>query len=298
LPKKKTITGIFLSIFLALLIALIGGEGYNLVLPVLYIFLLHWVFFFHAYVLQTEHYFDAIGSLTFISLSLIALYFFRNIYSVIIGIMVITWALRLGSFLFTRVKEVGKDSRFTEMKKDFLWFLMTWSISGLWVFLTYAAGLNAMISSENFGLYDLGLIEYLGIIVGFIFWISGFLLEVISDQQKRTFRKNPENLDKFIVHGLWAWSRHPNYFGEILLWFGIAIIALPTLEGWRYITLISPLFVYLLLTRVSGLPMLESAANKKWGDNPKYLSYKKNTPLLVLRKPKNSERLIGNKIVF
>jgi steroid 5-alpha reductase family enzyme len=124
------------------------------------------------------------------------------------------------------------------------------------------------------------------------------LLEVISDQQKRTFRKNPENLDKFIVHGLWAWSRHPNYFGEILLWFGIAIIALPTLEGWRYITLISPLFVYLLLTRVSGLPMLESAANKKWGDNPKYLSYKKNTPLLVLRKPKNSERLIGNKIVF
>jgi steroid 5-alpha reductase family enzyme len=111
----------------------------------------------------------------------------------------------------------------------------------------------------------------------------GFALEAVADQQKRRFRERPENAGRFIATGLWAWSRHPNYFGEILLWTGVALVALPALDGWQLATLLSPVFVTLLLTRVSGVPLLEERADARWGDDPEYLAYKKRTPLLVPR---------------
>ena len=131
---------------------------------------------------------------------------------------------------------------------------------------------------------SLGIVAYIGIAV----WLFGFAIEVISDRQKTAFRKNPENSGKFITTGLWAWSRHPNYFGEIVLWTGIAIIALPILSGGQWITLISPIFIFLLLTRVSGIPMLEAKADKKWGDNADYQSYKNNTPALMMKPPQKA----------
>ena len=80
-------------------------------------------------------------------------------------------------------------------------------------------------------------------------------------------------------------SRHPNYCGEILLWTGIAFIALPALSGWSLATLISPVFVYVLLTRISGIPLLETRSDAKWGDDPEYRAYKQRTPVLWLRPP-------------
>ena len=168
------------------------------------------------------------------------------------------------------------------MKKDFFWFFMTWTLSGLWVFLTYVAGLLAMtsINSEStFSYY-----QYLCLIIGSSFWVIGFVIEVISDHQKKVFRQNIANKGKFIKSGLWSLSRHPNYFGEIVLWLGIAIIALPIMEGFKYVTLISPIFVYFLLTKISGIPMLEKSSDLKWGNNPEYIEYKKNTPILFLKK--------------
>jgi steroid 5-alpha reductase family enzyme len=114
-------------------------------------------------------------------------------------------------------------------------------------------------------------------------WIVGFTVEVVSDRQKRRFRQDPANAGRFITTGLWAWSRHPNYFGEIVLWLGIALIALPALSGWQYVTLISPLFVYLLLSRVSGIPPLESRAEERWGNDPEFQAYKARTPVLFPR---------------
>jgi steroid 5-alpha reductase family enzyme len=108
---------------------------------------------------------------------------------------------------------------------------------------------------------------------------------VISDHQKKIFRQNISNKGKFIKSGLWSLSRHPNYFGEIILWLGISIIALPTMDGFKYIVLISPVFVYILLTKISGIPMLEKSSDAKWGDNPDYIEYKKNTPVLFFKKP-------------
>jgi steroid 5-alpha reductase family enzyme len=102
-------------------------------------------------------------------------------------------------------------------------------------------------------------------IVGTLVWLFGFGIEVIADRQKKSFRANPANRDRFIQHGLWAWSMHPNYFGKITLWIGVAIVAFPTLSGWQYATLIAPVFVYILLTRISGIPLLTSRGENKWG---------------------------------
>ena len=127
--------------------------------------------------------------------------------------------------------------------------------------------------------------QYFCLIIGSSLWIIGFVIEAISDHQKKVFRQNISNKGNFIKSGLWSWSRHPNYFGEIVLWTGIAVIALPTMIGFKYIVLISPIFVYFLLTKISGIPMLEKSSDKKWGNDADYLDYKKNTPILFFKKP-------------
>jgi steroid 5-alpha reductase family enzyme len=120
-------------------------------------------------------------------------------------------------------------------------------------------------------------------VVGFLMWVFGFAIEVSADAQKSRFNANPDNKGKFIQTGLWSRSRHPNYFGEIMLWVGIAVIALPVLHSWQWVALISPIFVTLLLTRVSGVPLLEKKADKKWGGQEDYEAYKKRTPTLIPR---------------
>jgi steroid 5-alpha reductase family enzyme len=120
-------------------------------------------------------------------------------------------------------------------------------------------------------------------LVGFLIWVFGFAFEVIADSQKSRFKADPANEGKFINTGLWARSRHPNYFGEIVLWIGVAVIAFPVLQGWQLVTLISPVFVTLLLTRISGLPMLERRADETWGGQEDYEAYKGRTPVLIPR---------------
>jgi steroid 5-alpha reductase family enzyme len=114
-------------------------------------------------------------------------------------------------------------------------------------------------------------------LIGTLVWVFGFAIEVAADTQKGRFRADPENKAKFIRTGLWAWWRHPNYFGEIVLWTGVAIIALPVLRGWQWVTLIPPVFVALLLTRNSGVPILEKRADKRWGGQEDYEVYKERT---------------------
>ena len=122
--------------------------------------------------------------------------------------------------------------------------------------------------------------------IGLLVWIIGFGIEVVSDQQKSRFRANPAHEGRFISTGLWAWSRHPNYFGEIVLWSGVALIAAPALQGWQYATLLSPVFVTILLTMGSGIPLLEERADQTWGGQADYEEYKSSTPVLVPRPPR------------
>ncbi len=242
-------------------------------------FTIQWVAFVPSWLLRTERHFDAVGSLTYLTLVALALALGeRDARSLLVGGLVAIWALRLGSFLLLRILRSGKDERFDQIKQSFTRLLMSWTLQGLWVYLTFAAGLAAMTSSAQ---QPLGALAIAGTAV----WLLGFGVEVVADRQKQAFKRSPENEGAFIRSGLWAWSRHPNYAGEITLWTGIALIALPALSGWQLATLISPLFVYVLLTRISGIPMLERRGKKRWGDDPEYRRYVANTPVLWPRPP-------------
>ena len=290
MSKKITIPSIFISILLASLVALGINQGgvYISGISLIYlccfmVFLAQWLVFIPSYVFATEHYFDLTGSLTYISVTLLAILFTVDISlrDILLTLLVWIWAFRLGSFLFIRVKKAGSDGRFDQMKKDFWWFLMTWTIQGLWVFLTLAMALAAITS-------DLKIAIDIFAVIGALIWILGFSIEVIADQQKTNFKDAPANKDNFITVGLWSWSRHPNYFGEMVLWIGIAVIAFPVLIGWQLVALISPIFVIFLLTKISGITMLESRGYKKWKDDPAYIDYLERTSVLVPFPPKKN----------
>jgi steroid 5-alpha reductase family enzyme len=245
-------------------------------------FAINWVVFLHAYASQTEHYFDLTGSLTYLSLVAVAVLLGpADARALLLGAMVAVWAARLGSFLFARIRRDGKDGRFDAIRPSLPRFLMAWTLQGFWVLLTLSCALAAMTSATP---QPLGAFALLGSLI----WLAGFAVEVVADREKQRFRADPGNRGRFIETGIWGWSRHPNYFGEILLWVGVAIVALPVLSGWQYATLISPVFVYVLLTRISGVPMLEARAEKAWGDDPAYRAYRDRTPVLFLRPPRST----------
>ena len=290
MSKKITIPSIFISILLAGLVAIgidqgsVNISGISLIyFCCAFIFLAQWLVFIPSYIFETEHYFDLTGSLTYVSVTLLAILFTVDISlrDILLALFVWIWAFRLGSFLFVRVKKAGSDGRFDLMKKDFWWFLMTWTIQGLWVFLTLAMALAAITSESKMAIDIFA-------IVGTLIWIFGFSIEAVADQQKTNFKDDPDNKDKFITVGLWSWSRHPNYFGEMVLWIGIAVIAFPVLIGWQLVALISPIFVIFLLTRISGITMLESRGYKKWKDDPAYIDYLERTSVLVPFPPKKN----------
>ncbi len=244
-------------------------------------FLIQWLVFLPSYMFKTERFFDLTGSITFLSVIGLSLALSKDPSprSLMLFGLIAIWAIRLGSFLYMRIRRAGEDKRFRELKASFSFFLLTWTLQGLWVSFSLAAALAAITTQES---KSLGLIGLIGILV----WLVGFSFEVIADQQKSRFKAEKKNAGKFIQSGLWAWSRHPNYFGEILVWLGIALIAFPVLNGWQYLTLISPIFVFLLLTRISGIPMLERNADEKWGGQGAYEEYKAQTPILIPRLPK------------
>ncbi|MFZ1412718.1 MAG: DUF1295 domain-containing protein [Micropruina sp.] len=244
-------------------------------------FVIQWVVFIPSFRQQTEHYFDLTGSGSYLVAIVLALALSGtpDARSLLLAVLVAVWAVRLGTFLFRRVRRTGKDSRFDELKPDFFRFLSVWTIQGLWVSLTLASALAAITSTRRVGLDAFAL-------VGAMLWVVGFGLEATADAQKGAFKADPANQGRFIRDGLWAWSRHPNYAGEILLWVGVTIIALPVLSGWQWVTLISPLFVTLLLTKVSGVPLLERKADATWGGQADYEAYKANTPVLIPRPPR------------
>jgi steroid 5-alpha reductase family enzyme len=239
-------------------------------------FVIQWLAFIPAFMRQTEKFFDLTGSLTYISVITIALLLSPRLdaRTVLVWVLVVIWAVRLGTFLFRRIQKAGKDDRFDEIKPSFFRFLNVWTIQALWVTFTLAAALITITTTNR---KELDVFA----ILGFVVWVIGFAMEVVADAQKSRFNADPSNKGKFIRTGLWSRSRHPNYFGEIVLWVGVALIALPVLQGWQWIALISPVFVTLLLTRVSGIPLLEKKADQKWGGQADYEAYKTTTPVLV-----------------
>ena len=283
---SRQVKNIFAITAFLICIALINIAGQNIELEIrgmnaftfilIVAVLLQILFFIPSFIFKTEKYYDLVGSLTYVTT--ISLAYFsvddKTTIDSIIYFYVMIWASRLGIYLFRRVRKDGKDVRFEKAKMHFFWFLQYWMGQALWVSLTACAAIIAILSPEEDTLPLLA-------IAGMALWLTGFTIESISDYQKRVFREENNPTEAFIHTGLWARSRHPNYFGEITLWTGIAVIALNTLTGVEYITLISPVFVYILLTRMSGVNLLERIADERYGHLEEYQRYKRNTPVLV-----------------
>jgi len=277
----KKIVNLLISLVVFLIaISIANATGNSLVVEaVLIAFIIQWAAFIPAYAFQTEKFYDLTGTLTYLTVTWYTLYMssekFTNLNgaSIAIVLFISLWAIRLGSFLFSRIHKDGEDKRFRTIKPSATQFFMTWTLQGLWVSLCSMCALTA-ISSES------GVVVNAFYYLGVVLFIYGFYTEVKADNEKSKFRSVPENRDKFITTGLWAKSRHPNYFGEIVLWAAIAVISLPSLSGLQYITLISPIFTYVLLVHVSGVRMLEARGQKKWGHLEEYKAYQKSTPML------------------
>ena len=239
-------------------------------------FIVQWVALIPAYLLKTEHFYDLTGGATYLAVVIFA--FMQSdqadLRSIILTSLVAIWAIRLAGFLFLRVRKQGSDSRFDEIKLNFWRFSIAWTVQGLWVLITAGAAIAAITSNHK---SDFGWVGGFGLLL----WLIGFLIEAVADNQKRLFKQQKNTHKEFIQTGLWARSRHPNYFGEILLWIGVAIIAYPALYQWQVVTLISPLFVILLLTKISGISLQEEQADERWADNDDYQIYKQNTPVLI-----------------
>lgn len=240
-------------------------------------YLIQWLFFIPAYALTTEKFYDAAGGVGFVggTLYLVALVSHLSALAWLLAAMVIVWSLRLSVFLLVRVVRTGGDGRFDDIKTNPVRFFITWTLQGLWVAVTASAAW-AVIASGRDGA-ELGWVSYLGVVV----WLVGMALEVTADVQKSRFKADPAHRGDFIRSGVWSVSRHPNYLGEILIWVGVLVTAAPLLVGWQWVTVLSPVVVILLLTKVSGIPKLEARADERWGGQVAYEEYKRNTPVLI-----------------
>ena len=235
-----------------------------------------------ASLLQTERFYDLTGGLTYIILAITTLMLGSkeedpSTRELLVTALVIIWAIRLSSFLFLRIHHAGKDGRFDDLKTSPVRFLVPWSLQGLWVFVTM--NVVIVINSQSGPSPSLTAWDAIGVIL----WVAGFCVEVAADRQKSAFNANPSNEGKWIDEGLWSISRHPNYLGEIMLWSGIALFGVPCFSGLEGVAWVSPVFVYFLLTKVSGVPILDRRAMEKWGEDPGYLLYRENTPEIMPR---------------
>ncbi len=285
--NAQIIFAIAITIAIGTLMSLAGSDGGDRVgaLPVFALcgalaFAINWLAFIPAALKRTEHYYDLIGGITYVTVTVVAVLLSSklDLRATLVAAMIMVWSLRLATFLFLRISKSGRDSRFDDIKNRPLRFFMAWTIQGLWVLLTAAAALAIITGGVRMPLGAVGT-------AGIIIWAIGMLIEIVADRQKSRFKDNSDNDGKFINVGLWAWSRHPNYFGEIVLWTGMAIVALPVLHGWQWATLISPVFVAFLLIKVSGIPLLEERADKRWSGQDDYEEYKRRTPVLIPKPP-------------
>lgn len=281
-PSARGYIVCVIAVILGALFALAASQGGQTLggIPLIAIgigiaFLVQWIVFVPSFLARTEHFFDLTGSLTYITVTLALLAMAQTgARAVVLAVMIVLWALRLGTFLFLRVRKAGKDGRFDDRKNSLPAFLAVWTVQGLWVSTTALAAWIAITSEQQRPLGPFA-------VVGILLWVAGLTIEVVADVQKSRFKADPANEGEFITTGLWSRSRHPNYFGEIMLWCGVALVALPALSGWQWIGLISPLFVTLLLTKVSGIPLLEQRGRDRWGDRGDYQAYLQRTPVLI-----------------
>lgn len=244
-------------------------------IPLLISIGLNLTMFFPAYLLKTDKLTDISYALTFTIVSVYSMLVHPTPLSITGCCMVCLWALRLGTYLMIRILNMGKDKRFNTIRYNPFKFLAFWLLQGItslivllpMIFLTHNKQANNLTYTA---------------MIGCSIYLLGLLIETVADYQKYTFKRDPKHKGKWIEHGLWQYSRHPNYLGEIFVWIGIYVFAFPSLPyPYQLIGAISPIYIFLLLVFVSGIPRLERAADQKWGEKQSYQAYKRRTSVLV-----------------
>lgn len=247
-------------------------------------FLLQLIFFIFAFAFKTDKVTDLSYSLSFFLIVVVGYLFapVKTLVALILVLSVSIWAFRLGAYLLLRIILIKADDRFDNMRNSLLKFGAFWVLQAVTVWIL-SLPILSVFSAATYNLegFSLSFISVLGIFL----WILGFIIEALADAQKFKFKINPENKDKWIQTGLWRYSRHPNYFGDILVWWGIFIISLPVIlqqSAWHILTILSPLFISFMLVFVSGIPLLEKKQDLKYKDNKDYQAYKAKTNKLII----------------
>lgn len=217
---------------------------------------------------------DSAWGIGFIVLALFNLFWSNDFQrtKIIISFLIFLWGLRLTAYVTLRNWGKSEDYRYKEWKEQ--WgktvilrsYLQVFLLQGLFMFLV---GLAVNLYNK----FDGG-VSFYGFI-GLLIWILGFYFETVGDLEMYFFKKNPKNKGKIMKYGLWKYTRHPNYFGEIAMWWGIWILTIGS--TYWLIGLISPIVITILLTKVSGVPMLE----KKYEGNKEFEEYKRKTSVLI-----------------
>ena len=231
--------------------------------------------FFPAYFLRTDKLTDISYAVTFVVISGVAFWVGGfSVPSLILFLMILFWAARLGGYLLNRIKKIKRDKRFDGMRESFWRFSRFWLLQGLTVWVVLFPSIYFFKNSPK----DISALAYIGVLI----WLAGFVIEMVADAQKYKFINNPQNKGKWIDSGIWKYSQHPNYFGEILLWFGVYVYALFGLSVLQAaIGLVGPIYIALLIVYASGIPILRKAAEKRWGSNAEFQKYRRTTSVLI-----------------
>ena len=243
--------------------------------------LFNFVMFLVAFRYKTDKLTDLSYAITFVALAFYGMLSAETLssYKWVISTMIIVWAVRIGTFLYVRIQKTGKDRRFDDKRDSFVRFGSFWLLQAVTVWTVMLAPLLFL----NVGVDPVSGFVFAGVAI----WTAGLLTESVADIQKYSFTQNVKNKGKWIASGLWKYSRHPNYFGEILVWFGVYVFVVSGLNGAeQFAAMITPLFITFLLLFVSGVPLLEQAADKKWGKLAAYKNYKSRTSILIPLPPK------------
>lgn len=259
-------------------------DTYNILSSLILSFAVQAVFFAFAASLKTDKVTDFSYSLSFALISVILLVVNQSFapLQILAVSLVVIWAVRLGSYLLSRIIKIGKDARFDDKRDNFPEFLKFWILQALAVWLVLFP-ITVLLSVKLSA--PIGIVAVLGALL----WLFGFLVEAIADRQKRSFRDRAENKGRWIDSGLWRYSRHPNYLGEVIQWWGLFAAAMSALPLSLAYVVLGPIVITLLILFLSGVPILEKTAEEKYGANPEYQAYKKRTSLFLLLPPRKGQ---------
>lgn len=251
-------------------------DNRQLLLTAIITIVFQFLFFLITYTLRIDKVTDFAGTTNFILLAIVTLTVGGNYHArqIVTSTCVLLWGVRLCVFLLYRILQWGEDRRFDDKRDNIVRLAFFWIFQAVWAW-TVSLPVTILNSKEENS--SLNGVDYLA----WCLFGLGLILEATADQQKLLYKNTPQSRGRWTDVGVWAWSRHPNYFGEMLLWVGVYLGCVSDLRGAEHAAVISPIFIILLLLFVSGIPLLEVSMDKRYGKREDYVTYKKCTSVLI-----------------